>query len=255
MSQTTPNKLPDWIRYFKVLDSTNNYATQLIKDGLAQHGSAVWATQQIKGKGQRGNTWQDNPENLKFSLIVQPPPSLLHPFHLSILVSVILVNYLKTILPEKCNVSVKWPNDIYLNDKKTCGILIENTFLGHHWSFATIGIGLNVNQERFPDTLKKATSLFEASGGKRFDLLKIITDIRAFILKELNAQNNNSCESLLSQYNNVLFLREKTILFRERKNNFVFSAKVLKVNTDGHLALLLSSGIQNYEFGSIEWLL
>jgi BirA family biotin operon repressor/biotin-[acetyl-CoA-carboxylase] ligase len=228
---------------------------QLIDDGMAQHGWVIWTDYQSKGKGQRGNTWQDHLENLKFSLIITPQPPMELPFQLSMLISVTLVKYLRIILPETSSVAIKWPNDIYINDKKACGILIENVFRGRSWSYAIIGIGLNINQRTFPDTLNNATSLSIESEGKDFEFIEIITDLRNGILNELKRVTSDSENDLLHQYNSHLYLKGKSVHFMERSNERKFEAYVLEVEQEGKLVLLSSMGVEKFEFGSVKWLL
>jgi len=248
--------LPKWLSHFDTLESTNNYAMRLIDDGMAQHGQGIWTDLQSKGKGQRGNAWQDHAGNLKFSLIAVPPKLLQTPFQLSMLVSTTLAQYLKIILPEHCQIAVKWPNDIYLNDKKTCGLLIENVFRGAHWSFAVIGIGLNVNQADFPTELQqKATSLSLESDGRSFDLLEIITDLRHGILNKFLSHECLNNGLLQQSYNQLLYKKDCLVTFRDRHSAQVFEAGVLGVQEDGRLLLRLKDGIQPFTYGSLEWLL
>lgn len=247
--------MPDWIQHFNLLESTNNYAMQLIDAGMAQHGWVIWADYQSKGKGQRGNSWQDDLGNLKFSLIISPKYPLQQPFQLSMIVAVIVAKYLKVILSEFCSVTIKWPNDIYINDKKTCGILIENVFRGANWSYAIVGVGLNVNQKTFPDYLNHATSMSRETAGNKFDFMEIITDLRNGILNELKAEETRSEEGILEQYNNLLYLKGKSVHFMERASNRKFEAFVMDVEKGGKLVVLSPTGIEKFEFGSIEWLL
>ena len=256
MAQTILSRLPQWLAHFDTLESTNNYAMHLIDDGMAQHGQGIWADFQSKGKGQRGNTWLDHAGNLKFSLIVTPAKHLQTPFQLSMLVAATLARYLKIILPEACQIAVKWPNDIYINDKKACGLLIENVFRGAQWSFAVIGIGLNVNQTDFPEELQhKATSLSFASGGRLFDLLEIITDLRHGILNRFLSPDSLSAAQLLEDYNRLLYRKDALVMFRERQSGRTFEAVVEGVQEDGRLLLRLSEGLQLFGYGSLEWLL
>lgn len=228
----------------------------LIDDGMAQHGQTIWADLQSKGKGQRGNTWQDHPGNLKFSLVVRPENYLQTPFLLSMLVAATLAQYLKIILPAACQIAVKWPNDIYINDKKACGLLIENVFRGTQWSFAVIGIGLNVNQTAFPAALaQKATSLRREAGGQSFDLLEIITDLRHGLLNRFLSSNSLDTEQLLADYDGWLYKKNCPVKFRERQSERIFEAVVEGVQKDGRLLLRLPEGLQLFAYGSLEWLL
>lgn len=228
----------------------------LIDDGMAQHGQGIWADLQSKGKGQRGSIWQDHVGNLKFSLVVVPTKQLQTPSQLSMVVATTLAQYLKIILPEACQIAVKWPNDIYINDKKACGLLIENVFRGARWSFAVIGIGLNVNQTDFPSDLQdKATSLSLESGGRLFDLLEIIIDLRHGLLNRFLSSGSLNEAQLLEDYNQLLYKKDCPVMFRERQSGRIFEAVVEGVQEDGQLLLRLPEGLQLFAYGSLEWLL
>ena len=146
-----------------VVDSTNNYASKLV------------ANFQGEGKGQRGNVWSSEPgKNLTFSLVLNPKrvaPS--EAFVISKIVSLAICKYLESVIDE--DVFIKWPNDIYVGEKKICGILIENQFKGNNFEYAIIGIGLNVNQTNFQN-LPRVTSLFLESK-KELDLKSVLTEL------------------------------------------------------------------------------
>ena len=108
------------------IDSTNNYAMQLIDANKAQHGLTIVAQKQLAGKGQRGNTWADTPgESLLMSIIAMPDRAIHEQFVFSASVAVAIAKVLQK-LNNNWQVNVKWPNDIIVNDKKAGGILIEN---------------------------------------------------------------------------------------------------------------------------------
>lgn len=248
------DSLPEWLYYFPVLDSTNNYAMQRIDDGLARDGDVICAGRQTAGKGQRGKSWADDPGNLKFTLIHRPLHPATKPFLMSMQVAVTISRYLQELLPESIRVSIKWPNDIFLNDKKTCGILIENTFKGMQWNYAVIGIGLNVLQTHFPEALHQATSLKEA-GGKDFDLNTLLRELRAGLLNALKALAEKPAEVLAEAYNALLYGRNRMVHFERLEDGKRFEARVSEVAPDGQLVLLTPTGIEKYSFGTLRWLL
>ena len=141
-----------------IVDSTNNYVSALAAKNAVLEGTVVIAHFQGKGKGQRGNVWASEPgKNLTFSLVLKPKkvaPS--EAFVISKIVSLAICKYLEALVME--DVFIKWPNDIYVGQKKICGILIENQFKGKDFECAIIGIGLNVNQTNFQN-LPQVTSL------------------------------------------------------------------------------------------------
>lgn len=137
--------------------STNNLALQLCQQSLTPEGTLVITNNQTAGRGQRGNMWQTQAGlNLTFSLVLKPTFLMASEQHyLNLAVSLGLYDCLKNIL--KVSVHIKWPNDIIVEDKKVCGILIENSLQGSAISYSVIGIGLNVNQTSF--TSDRAGSL------------------------------------------------------------------------------------------------
>ncbi len=105
--------------------STNDFLIQLLSKNKLEEGSVVLADFQTKGKGQRNNSWSSNrEENLLFSFLLFPKIELSKQFVLHIITSLSVYNVLKEI--GLTNIKIKWPNDIYVNNKKICGILIES---------------------------------------------------------------------------------------------------------------------------------
>lgn len=147
----------DKLHYLPSCHSTNEVAQLLVKEGVDE-GTVVITDDQMAGKGQGSNLWHaDLGMNLTFSMLLKPV--FLKPneqFQLTIAVSLAIKEALDEILPG--NVLVKWPNDIYFKGKKISGILIENILRGNTFDACIIGVGLNVNQEKFPKDLN-ATSI------------------------------------------------------------------------------------------------
>jgi BirA family biotin operon repressor/biotin-[acetyl-CoA-carboxylase] ligase len=123
------------------------------------------AKEQTAGKGHAGNSWEsEKGKNLTFSLVLRPvfiEPS--NQFLITQLVSVALTNFLKKRMPPEI-VKIKWPNDIYIEDKKIAGILIQNTIRGNSLDYSVIGVGLNVNQETFRSDAPNPVSMIYYTG-------------------------------------------------------------------------------------------
>ncbi len=141
------------------VDSTNNYAMARIHEGMAFDGMVCLARHQWAGKGQRGKSWLDEPgQNLIMSLVIEPGTLILsQQFLFSAAVALGILDLIYTIKND--NWRIKWPNDIYWNDRKAAGILIESVIKGKSWLFAVIGVGMNLNQESFPEEISNAISL------------------------------------------------------------------------------------------------
>lgn len=144
------------VNWLKVVDSTNSEAQRCRHDSPD---FTVWAAEfQTAGRGQRGNTWESAVgENLTFSILFKPAKFLsTRQFELSEVVALGVVNYLST---KGIKAKIKWPNDIYVEDKKICGILIENTLSSDTLSVCIAGIGLNLNQRIFRSDAPNPTSV------------------------------------------------------------------------------------------------
>jgi len=157
------------VKYHEVASSTNDLA--------AQHGcgagTVIVAERQSAGRGQRGNSWTSPAgENLTFSVVLEPEFLKANmQFYISKITALALAGAIASL---GLRSSIKWPNDIYIGDKKTAGILIENDIMGRNMARSIIGIGLNVNQRRFDPSLPNPTSLAVEAGGifDRGDILR-----------------------------------------------------------------------------------
>ena len=156
------------IMWFDTLDSTNEQVRRQI-DSL-DNLSVVSALSQTAGRGQRGNTWSSaTGENLTFSILLRfttgDPDPRFSSFPFLRAIDQFVISEIATLsvveLLEKYGIvaSVKWPNDIYIEDRKICGILIENNLRGSGIYFSIVGIGLNINQKNFDVSLINPTSM------------------------------------------------------------------------------------------------
>lgn len=142
--------------------STNTLAMELSQRGSLADGTVIITDNQQAGRGQRGNQWISEPgKNLTFSVVLKPGfLKADQQFRLTQVISLAVTDYLKNRLD--ATIKIKWPNDILVNQLKTCGILIENSLSGETIQFVVVGIGLNVNQIILQDL--KATSLKQETG-------------------------------------------------------------------------------------------
>ena len=163
------------------IESTNNYANQLILSNAAEEGTVVLTHYQIKGKGQGKNNWESEyGKNLLMSLILYPDflPAESQ-FMISKIVSIALIEFLKN---ETDLVSIKWPNDIYADDRKVAGILIENSIKGQNLSSSVLGIGLNLKQLIFTSDAPNPVSLGQITG-KNYEIERVAKIVVELILK------------------------------------------------------------------------
>lgn len=175
--------------------STNSYAHNLAVETNLIEGLIVLAKNQTEGKGQRGNIWQVEPgKNLTFSLVLKPNLAVNEQFMLSKVVALGIADFLTSLNLEQVN--IKWPNDIWVNNKKIAGILIENTLKSNKISTSIVGVGLNVNQQVFNSNLN-ATSL-QNELCINFDIETLLNDLliclekRYLMLRALQYQKINT---------------------------------------------------------------
>ena len=198
------------ITRFKTLDSTNSYLQNLLNQGEDIIGNIVVTEFQTSGKGQGKNVWESEVgKNLLFSVgLDMSYLKAENQFVLTQMVSVAMINVLKKYLSED-SLFIKWPNDIYFKDKKIAGVLIKNEIKGMKLGTSIIGIGLNVNQTTFSESLPNPISM-KMITEKDYDLEEILLAISrqlSAISKEVNRQqttDNRPCTTFnfqLSTFN------------------------------------------------------
>jgi BirA family biotin operon repressor/biotin-[acetyl-CoA-carboxylase] ligase len=186
-------------------------------------------------------------ENIAMSLILENLEAV-DIYFLSFLIPVCVRQVLSEYMPE-CQVCIKWPNDIYVNDKKIAGILVETVFRGNSMKSAVVGIGINVAQTVFEQMDKMPTSML-LEAGKQVDTLELIAAVRAMVLHTLS----NALSELRIVYNKYLWQYQQSVLFRSVENHQVFEGVILGVNSDFELILQVDNAVQYYRFGTIQWL-
>ena len=241
--------LGDTLTFIRSVDSTNNYAIAALHEALAKHGDAFLAGYQTAGKGQRGRQWLAKPnENLLFSIVVEPKLLITQQFLLSMAVAIACRNLLNRYAQD--NISIKWPNDIYWNDRKAGGILIENIITDGNWRYAVIGIGINLNQVSFEHTSNKPVSLRQITG-KPFGIRAIARELSGLLEKELNALYQDP-EATVRTYNSYLFKLNESVTLK--KDNISSTYHIKGVNKWGEL-LAVSSVENQFRIGEVEWIL
>ena len=191
------------------ITSTNDYLKKKYKSGKILDGDLVWTENQTSGRGQLNKKWISEPfKSLTFSVYKQFNGLLIKPFKFNAVVCLGIIYALKKLsIP---GLSIKWPNDILSENKKIGGILIENFFNRGKIKASVIGVGLNLNQEKF-EKLPKATSLKIITGEKWAS--KIILNALIPLLEEYLFMFDFQDSSILDQYQKILWRRNKTVIF------------------------------------------
>lgn len=237
--------------YLDTTDSTNNYAMRMVHEGLAKHGMAWFAHEQTAGKGQRGKKWNSNPgENIMMSIAFNPPKAFFAaPFLFNAVITVACRDFFDKLIPDA--LKIKWPNDLWVGDRKAGGILIENSYQGSYWNWSVVGIGFNVNQQEFSNQLKNPVSLRQLTG-KSYDAVQLARELQLMLLDAIEGFEISHRLKVMQTYNEHLFRRDEMARFR--RQNMLFDSKVIAVNDQGQL--ITEDAIpRHFEFGEIEWVL
>jgi len=162
------------------LDSTNDYLK--FKYRFLDDFTVISVDSQINGKGRKDRQWEsEHKKNLLCSILLKDRTYIKHIESLSLMTGVVVFNLLNKLKVK--NVSIKWPNDIYVNDKKICGILVESVSTGEKIEAAIIGIGLNLNQIKFSESLNATSYALETN--KNIKVEKVLNKLLSLFKKEL----------------------------------------------------------------------
>lgn len=230
------------------VESTNNYATGLAHAGMAQSGTAVFAHHQTKGKGQRHRKWQGEPgQNIALSVILQPPGlALSQAFLLSMATAIGVHRFFTSYVGSETK--VKWPNDLYWRDRKAGGILIENVVQGSEWKAAIIGIGININQTKFPTLDHKAVSLKQITG-KDYSPVELAKELCTHLSQSYELMHKLPLE-VKELYRQHLYKLNQQV--RLKHGSRVFDAVIKEVSSLGEIVVQHATE-ERFGVGELEW--
>ncbi len=219
-----------------------------IQKGAVHHGTAWFAYNQTAGKGQRGRQWHAMPgQNIILSVALNTS-ALLVSDQFFLLCSIALAAHDVFSKYAGSETSVKWVNDIYWNDRKAGGILIENVLRGNNWQWAVAGMGININQTVFGDNAARAVSLKQITG-KTFDVVMLAKELQGCVATRFNQLMADKAR-VLHEYNAILYERDAAV--RLKKENIVFNAVIKEALPDGRLRVEGATW-ETFGFGEVEW--
>lgn len=236
------------------IDSTNNYLLGSLKKGQVDHYTVVTANEQTDGKGLDTNKWESEPgKNLTFSVLLKPDfLEASMQFFLHMVISNAIYEAVEKVTGKK-EFSIKWPNDIYAGKGKLGGILINNTIQGVRINHSVVGIGLNINQEKFvsdapnPVSLKHITNSEYKPGDVLFEILTSLD-------KNYHLLRTGKYYNLKELYLKRLF--RGTGFHNFKKKNIIFRARITNISETGKLCLEKMNGtIQKYDFKEVEFVI
>ncbi|MCR8666576.1 biotin--[acetyl-CoA-carboxylase] ligase [Aestuariibaculum sp. M13] len=222
------------------IDSTNTYLKKLCAEMPVEDYTAVITENQTEGRGQMGSVWSSqSSKNLTFSVFKSLSGfHVEYPFYISMVASLAVVKALERFTIPKLH--VKWPNDILAENKKVCGILIENVFKQGQYASTVIGMGLNVNQTEF-ENLPKASSL-KLISGRSFDLDEIAHNIIEQLKFYFEILKCGELTILKEEYESYLFRKNKPSTFKDAEGS-LFLGIIKSVSDTGMLQVLLEDDV------------
>jgi BirA family transcriptional regulator, biotin operon repressor / biotin---[acetyl-CoA-carboxylase] ligase len=234
----------------KEVDSTNIFTSK--ESVQLDEGTIVWAEFQNKGKGLGENFWEsDRGENLTYSILLRPLfLKAAQQFYLSKTISLAVADLISLYLKD---VSIKWPNDIYVGNKKISGILIENSVERDYIKESIIGIGININQKYFKSDAPNPVSLSQLTGENY--ILKDVIDIFLNIFDyRYQMLLDNEIETINSNYSELLYLKGVRSEFKSEKGSFYGIIK--GVEETGDLIIQDDSGhIHKFLYKEVEFVI
>lgn len=237
--------------HYSELTSTNDEAHLLLAKNSGEN-VVVETDFQTKGRGQKGNHWESRrAENLLYSIGVSPSGMSAHASFL--LLEAASLAIFRSLSEKVKGLSVKWPNDIYINDRKLSGTLIENEIQRGCIVHSVLGTGINVNQETFSPELPNPVSLCQALG-KKIDRQSLFEEIVENFRELYRGVLDGNGAAIHEQYVGALYRRTGYYPYQDDKETF--SARIVTVEPDGRLVLEDTQGQRrSYAFKEVKYIL
>ncbi len=234
------------------VDSTNAFANRLLKYDSPKEGTVILAEYQHKGRGQKGNTWEsDKGLNLTFSFILRP--EFLEPCRQFYLLMSVSLGIIDALYQAGIRAFIKWPNDIFINNRKAGGLLIENYLSGNKMLAVIAGVGINVNQTLFAFAGSGATSL-KIETGRDFNRSELLKHVLQSLNKWLGILYRKEFDLIRKTYLKHLWLYNQWSDYVDARGKI--RGCIRGISEEGLLMLEDEQGeIRSYGFKEIEYVI
>lgn len=236
--------------FFEELESTNSYIKKLSGDEIEQ-GMLCLTDHQTKGRGQYERKWEsERGKNLTFSLAFKPSANdRLHV--LTLACALAIVEYLNDSVDGEPCACIKWPNDVMLNNRKVAGLLTETVFSGNVLDRLVIGIGLNVNQQKFPGEIAKGATSLSLEMKKSVNREKLLCDILQRIEHKYQLWDRHKNELIKEINRNIIGYGQWIgLIIDEQLQEDPY--KLLGINEHGELMMLnQDGGLESFSYEQI----
>lgn len=235
------------------IPSTNQYLFNLISEKEMSEGLVINTDNQTAGQGMGKNLWEsEKGKNLSFSLLLKP--DFLKPekqFVITQIVSLAILNVCRRNLDSEM-VHIKWPNDIYVADKKIAGVLVQNIIKASSISDSVVGIGLNVNQEKFISDAPNPVSMIQLAG-VTFSREKLLTELLEEIEQNYSRIRVYPQTSWInSKYVENLYRINQSFYFTDKNGRF--KGEIIGIDNYGQLKIKKADGdVLLYAYKEVEF--
>ncbi|BCR36163.1 biotin--[acetyl-CoA-carboxylase] ligase [Mariniplasma anaerobium] len=228
---------------FKTIDSTNSYLKREYKE--LNHFTWVKSDEQTQGRGRIHNTWIGNDDSLMCSILLK------HDINISniALYPLIAAQSLHKVLSTyHHDMKIKWPNDLYIGDKKIAGILTESIIESSNVLAIILGFGINLNQSSFSNDLKKIASSLYLNTDQTYDKTIILKQLSKQLLSDLKHYHQFPLD-IINYCNDYNYLKGQNITFVE--DDQLYDARALNINDQGQLIVETKAGLKTLNSGLV----
>lgn len=236
---------------YETLESTNTFTQDLVSKSNPSEGTVVFTHYQTAGKGQYGRKWESNEgQNITLSIVLTPSfLQIRDQFYLNIITSLAVANTIEHYIKDQTK--IKWPNDVYVGDKKICGILIQNNLSGNKIVNSIIGIGINVNQDRFHPDLPNPMSIKLLTGCDQ-NLVEIRETLFGELEKVYMQLKAEKQDEIMQEYQERLYRLGVPTNFQieDRKVEGIIKS----INPSGQLVIDINGQLESFSKTEIQYL-
>jgi BirA family biotin operon repressor/biotin-[acetyl-CoA-carboxylase] ligase len=250
LNQNSAYSLGNHVLHLGEVTSTNDLARQLLDEKIVHHGTFIRSDMQSKGRGQEQNIWEsEKGANLLCSLILIPDAVQVDSqVYLNMSVCLALRDMVQEYCPTR-KVSIKWPNDVYVDDHKIVGVLIENAFQGSLIKHSIVGMGVNINQQSF--TSAKACSLATITQ-QTYDVAVCSELLLGHLKFRYDQWIHQQKQALWNDYHQYLYKKDVVSLFEIQGT--IVSGMVKGIDEAGRLLLQVDGEIRLLNVKEVKWL-
>ncbi len=238
------------LRGFEEVDSTNVHAGTWAQNG-ASEGSVVVAEYQTAGRGRHGRTWSaDKSQNLLFSVVLRPRLAADRLGLITVAASVAVAETIDHfVAPHRS--SIKWPNDVLLEGRKTCGMLLETSMAGAQTEAVVLGVGLNVNQTHFPDSLEDTATSLRLTTGRPVPRPPLLARLLQALEDRYDTVQSGGADVVRSTFHERLTRLHAPTTLRFTGSDQTITGTVQGITDAGALRLETEQGMQTVHAGEV----